>query len=98
MQRIVHLFGPERLGEVMSSPNPIILPLINYHMSLDVHIFILFFKKKKKKKRNMSIQDVVGPIIPSARQTIYISVCTKLRFQRTLRNLFGQERLAAINE
>ena len=42
MQRIVHLFGPERLGEVMSSPNPVILPLINYHMSLDVHIFILF--------------------------------------------------------
>ena len=45
----------------------------------------------------MSAQDVIGPIIPSARQTIYISVCTKLRFQRTLRNLFGQERLAAIN-
>ena len=42
MQQIVHLVGPKRLSEVMSPPNPIILPLINYHVSLDVHIFILF--------------------------------------------------------
>ena len=45
----------------------------------------------------MSANDVFGPIIPSARQSIHIYVCTKLRFQSTLRNLFGPERLAAIN-
>ena len=41
MQRIVHLFGPEVLGEVLSSPNPVILPLILYENSFDVAIFIL---------------------------------------------------------
>lgn len=41
MQRIVHLFGPERLADILASPQPIILPLINYHVSFDVCIFIL---------------------------------------------------------
>ena len=41
MQRIVHLFGPEALGEVLDSPNPIILPFILYENSFDVHVFIL---------------------------------------------------------
>lgn len=40
-QRIVLLFGPERLGEILRSPNPVILPLIDYNLSFDVHIFIL---------------------------------------------------------
>ena len=41
MQRIVFLFGPERLGEILASPEPVILPLINYHTSFNVHVFIL---------------------------------------------------------
>ena len=41
MQRIVHLFGPEVLGQVLRSPNPVILPLILYENSFDVAIFIL---------------------------------------------------------
>ena len=45
----------------------------------------------------MSARDVLGPFIPSARQTIYILVGTKLRFQAYLRRLLGEERLAAIN-
>ena len=45
----------------------------------------------------MSARDVSGPFIPSARQTIYILVGTKLRFQANLGRLFGEERLAAIN-
>ena len=45
----------------------------------------------------MSARDVLGPFIPSARQSIYILVGTKLRFQAYLRRLFGEERLAAIN-
>ena len=42
-------------------------------------------------------RDVSGPFIPSARQTIYILVGTKLRFQSYLRRLLGEERLAVIN-
>lgn len=41
-QRIVFLFGPERLREILLSPDPIILPLIDYTVSFDMHIFILF--------------------------------------------------------
>ena len=41
MQRIALMFGPERLGEVLASPNPVILPLINYQTSFNVFIFIL---------------------------------------------------------
>lgn len=45
----------------------------------------------------MSANDVSGPIIPSAEQHIHLYVCTKLRFQGTLRRIFGPERLAIIN-
>ena len=45
----------------------------------------------------MSARDVSGPITPSARQNVYIFVATKIRFQVTLRRVFGEERLAAIN-
>lgn len=41
MQRIALLFGSEVLREVLTSPNPVILPLINYETSFDVFIFIL---------------------------------------------------------
>ena len=45
----------------------------------------------------MSARDVSGPFNPSAHQEIHIFVCTKLRFQATLRRIFGEARLAAIN-
>ena len=41
MQHIVHLFGPGALGKVLNSPHPVILPLILYENSFDVHVFIL---------------------------------------------------------
>lgn len=41
-QRIVYMFGPEILGEILASPLPVIIPIINYENSLDVHVFILF--------------------------------------------------------
>ena len=45
----------------------------------------------------MTARDVSGPFIPSAHQAIHIYLGTKLRLQATLRRLFGEERLAAIN-
>ena len=41
-QRIVSLLGAERMGDVMRSPHPFILPIINYHTSCNIYIFILF--------------------------------------------------------
>ena len=41
MQRIVQLFGPGSLGQVLNSPHPVILPFILYENSFDVHAFIL---------------------------------------------------------
>ena len=40
-QCIVVLFGPERLREIMLSPNPIILSLFDYNMSFDMSVVIL---------------------------------------------------------
>ena len=40
-QRMVSLFGRERLAEINASKEPFILPLINYHNTFDVIIFIL---------------------------------------------------------
>lgn len=45
----------------------------------------------------MSAHDISGPIIPSTCQRIHVCVCTKIRFQATLRSLFGEQSLAAIN-
>ena len=45
----------------------------------------------------MSARDVSGSFNPSVHQTIHIFVCTKLHFQATLRRVFGEARLAAIN-
>ncbi len=41
-QRIVFMFGPDRLGEILASPLPVIIPIINYETSFDVHVFVLF--------------------------------------------------------
>ena len=41
MQHIVKLFGLVVLGQVLNSPNPVILPLLPYELGLDVHIYIL---------------------------------------------------------
>ena len=42
MQRIVFLFGPAALEQVMQSPNPVILPLLFYEHGFDVDVFVLF--------------------------------------------------------
>ena len=41
-QRIAMLFGAQVLGEILQSPDPIILPIVDYTFSFDVHVFILF--------------------------------------------------------
>lgn len=41
-QRIVFLFGAERLREILESPDPIILPFLMYEHSFDMYVFILF--------------------------------------------------------
>ena len=41
MQRIVQLFGPGALGQVLNAAHPVILPFILYENSFDVHVFIL---------------------------------------------------------
>ena len=41
-QSIVFLFGDEILREILESPNPIILSIVDYaHLFVDVHVFIL---------------------------------------------------------
>ena len=45
----------------------------------------------------MSAHDILGPITPSACQNIYVFVATKIHFQATLRRIFKEERLVAIN-
>ena len=41
-QRIVYMFGPQVLGEILASPLLVVIPMINYKTSFDVHVFILF--------------------------------------------------------
>ena len=41
-QRIVYMFRPERLGEILESRIPVIIPIINYELSFDVTILILY--------------------------------------------------------
>ena len=41
MEHIVQLFGPVVLGQVLNSPDPVILPLLPYELGFDVHIYIL---------------------------------------------------------
>ena len=41
-QRIVYLFGHKRLGEILESLIPIIIPIINYELSFDAIILILY--------------------------------------------------------
>ena len=41
MKRIVSLFGPEALRQVLDSPHPVILPLLLYENSFDVFIYVL---------------------------------------------------------
>ena len=86
MQHIVFLFGPIALREVLDAPHPVILPFMMYESSFNVCVNFI-----------MSARDVSRPFNPFAHQTIHIFVCTKLHFQATLRRLFGESRLAAIN-
>ena len=41
MQRIVFLFGPVALSEVMDAPHLVILPFLMYENSFDVYVYIL---------------------------------------------------------
>ena len=41
MQRIVYLFGPAALDEVMNAPHPVIIPFMMYKNSFDVYVHIL---------------------------------------------------------
>ena len=41
MQRIVYLFGPAALDQVMAAPHPVILPLLLYEHGFNVNIFVL---------------------------------------------------------
>ena len=38
MQRIVFLFGPAALGQVMNAPHPVILPFMMYENGFDVYV------------------------------------------------------------
>ena len=40
-QRIVSLFGIECLAEVLRSPHPLLLSILDYHEDWDVHILVL---------------------------------------------------------
>ena len=41
-QFIVYMLGPKRLGEILESQISIIIPIINYELSFDVTILILY--------------------------------------------------------
>ena len=41
MQRIVFLFGPAALDQVMQAPHPIIIPFFLYEHGFDVYVYIL---------------------------------------------------------
>ena len=41
-QRIVFMFGPQVLGEILASPLPVVIPMIHYKHSFDMHVFTLF--------------------------------------------------------
>ena len=40
MQRIVFLFGPTVLGEILEAPHLVIIPFIMYEHSFDVFVYI----------------------------------------------------------
>ena len=40
-QRIVSLFGAERLAEVLSFPHPLLFPILDYCETWDVYILVL---------------------------------------------------------
>ena len=41
MQRIVFLFGPAALREVLDAPHPVIIPFLMYENGFDVFVYIL---------------------------------------------------------
>lgn len=40
-QRMVATFGLERMQEIFASPEPFIFPMLSYHDSFDVYIYVL---------------------------------------------------------
>ena len=43
MQRIVFLFGPTALDEVMNAPHPMIIPFMMYENLFDVYVYVLLW-------------------------------------------------------
>ena len=41
MQRIVYLFGPATLDEVMNAPHLVIIPFTMYENSFDVYVYVM---------------------------------------------------------
>ena len=41
MQRIVSLFGPAALDQVMQAQHPVIIPFVLYEHGFDVYVYIL---------------------------------------------------------
>ena len=41
MQRIVSLFGPTALEQVMQAPHPVIMPFMLYEHRFDIFVYIL---------------------------------------------------------
>ena len=41
MQRIIFLFGPTALGQVMNAPHPVILTFMMYENGFDVYVYVL---------------------------------------------------------
>ena len=41
MQRIVFLFGPAALGQVMNAPHPVVIPFMMYEQGFDVYVYVL---------------------------------------------------------
>ena len=41
MQRIVFLFGPAALGQVLNAPHPVSLPFMMYENGFDVYVYVL---------------------------------------------------------
>ena len=41
MQRIIFLFGPAALGQVMNAHHPVILPFMMYENGFDVYVYVL---------------------------------------------------------
>ena len=52
MQRIVSLFGPAALDQVMQAPHPVIIPFVLYKHGFDVFVYILLWVLETSQDRS----------------------------------------------